>query len=34
MALKIKIQNSQQKNGILLTVKQQVLIHPMIKLNF
>ena len=34
MALRMKIQNSQQKNGMILTTKQQALIHPMMKLNF
>ena len=30
----MKIQNLQRKNGNLLTVEQQMLIHPMMKLNF
>ena len=30
----MKIQNLQQKNGILLTVKQMVIIYPIMKLNF
>ena len=34
MTLTMKIQNLLWKNGILLTVKQQALIHPMMKLYF
>ena len=33
MVLKMNIQNLQQKNGILLTVNQMVIIHKMMKLN-
>ena len=31
MVLTLKTQNSQQKNGMILTVKKQALIHPMMK---
>ena len=33
MILTMKIQNLQQKNGILLTVKQKAITYPIMKLN-